>query len=365
MKKRKIGWGIFFLLCLGLIGFFSFRLYGEKQMEKIPSMSLQEVLVSSLKGNKEGKITLGIYDQGKIDIRMFGQDGKEIPYKKHRYEIGSISKTLTGLMIKKAEEEGLLSIEDPIDKYIDLPKRDHYPSIRELLTHTSGYSSYYLEWPMVSNTLEGRNALSCISEDLLLKRLEKTSIPSKEHDFSYSNFAYGVLGQVLEEIYGKEYSPLVNSFLREDLGMKETEVSKMEGDLGKYWFWEEDDSYIPAGALVSNIEDMLKYCRYQLSDDKLAKASQEVLYDNKEVSPMYKALGFTADHVAYSWMVDRDKNRIWHNGATGNYNSYMGFNPKSQKAVVVLSNLGPDEGISATIVGVKTFDALEKGEKIP
>ena len=59
------------------------------------------------------------------------------------------------------------------------------------------------------------------------------------------------------------------------------------------------------------------------------------------------------------WIIDSKNNIIWHNGGTGNYNSYLGFNPETGTAVVVLSNLAPNYRVPATVLGVKLLLELD------
>ena len=59
------------------------------------------------------------------------------------------------------------------------------------------------------------------------------------------------------------------------------------------------------------------------------------------------------DKIGYAWILDSTNNVIWHNGGTGDYNCYLGFNLEQKKAAIVLSNLAPDYKIPATVVGVK------------
>jgi len=70
-------------------------------------------------------------------------------------------------------------------------------------------------------------------------------------------------------------------------------------------------------------------------------------------SAAYKAMGINMDSIGTGWIFDNENGIIWHNGGTGSYNSYIGFNPDCQSAVVVLSNLPPDYRIPATVVGIK------------
>ena len=71
-------------------------------------------------------------------------------------------------------------------------------------------------------------------------------------------------------------------------------------------------------------------------------------------------MNIRADAMGLSWVIDEKNNCIWHNGATGNYNSYLGFCPETQTAVVVLSNLPPDYRIPATVAGTKLLEELQE-----
>ena len=74
---------------------------------------------------------------------------------------------------------------------------------------------------------------------------------------------------------------------------------------------------------------------------------------------MYKTMGIHMDEIGMSWILDSKNNIIWHNGGTGNYNSYLGFNPETGTAVVVLSNLAPNYRVPATVLGVKQLLELD------
>ena len=60
------------------------------------------------------------------------------------------------------------------------------------------------------------------------------------------------------------------------------------------------------------------------------------------------------------WIIDNENDFIWHNGGTGHYNSYLGFCPETGTAVVVLSNLSPNDRIPATVLGIKQLQELNK-----
>lgn len=60
-----------------------------------------------------------------------------------------------------------------------------------------------------------------------------------------------------------------------------------------------------------------------------------------------------------AWILDKEKGVIWHYGGTGDYNCYFGFNPETDIAVVVLSNLSPGYKVPATVLGIKALDELK------
>ena len=59
-------------------------------------------------------------------------------------------------------------------------------------------------------------------------------------------------------------------------------------------------------------------------------------------------------------IIDKENGFIWHNGGTGHYNSYLGFSPETETAVVILSNLSPNDRIPATVLGIKLLQELNQ-----
>ena len=56
----------------------------------------------------------------------------------------------------------------------------------------------------------------------------------------------------------------MNDFIKNDLKLENTEVAKLNGNLNNYMNWKQDDGYIPAGAIISNISDMAEYLNMYL-----------------------------------------------------------------------------------------------------
>lgn len=331
--------------------------YAKSQMSKIPGLSFQDALEYSTKNNDNAVITVGVIKDGSASYTVYGANGKVLPQEKHTYEIGSLTKTFTAAMISKAVREGKIDLSAAIDQYITLPEGNSYPTIEELLTHTSGYKGYYFERPMISNVIHDRNDFHGITKEMVISKAGEISLPG-EYGFKYSNYGYAVLGVVLENVYGSDYKTLMNQFLQTELGLSNTQISEQNGDLGKYWDWSGDDAYLSAGAITSDIEDMLAYAQMQLDKYEYFADCQVSLKAINATSEQYKMMGINLDEIGMAWIIDNEKDIIWHNGGTDDYNSYLGFDPKTGIAVVVLSNLPPSYRIPATVLGIKVLDEL-------
>ena len=262
-------------------------------------------------------------------------------------------------MISRARQEGKIDINATIDRYLALPEGNVYPTIEELLTHTSGYKAYYFESPMIANFFKGRNDFYGITKDMVSSKAGKLSLPKESYEFNYSNYGYAVLGLVLEEVYESDYTTLMNEYVREELQLSNTHISDQSGVLGKYWDWNGDDAYLSAGALTSDIADMLAYAQLQLDKYEYFADCHGSLKEINAGTEQYEMMGINMDEIGMAWIIDKENGIIWHNGGTGNYNSYLGFNPETGVAVVVLSNLPPNYRIPATVLGIKAIAELE------
>lgn len=334
------------------------------RMSLIPAMSFNEMLAYTTQNRPDALISVGIIRDGQVEFLLHGANGRILPSVEHVYEIGSITKTFTTALLAKAIQAGRVELADSIDRYLDLPQQDYYPDFQRLVTHTSGYKGHYFEWQMASNFLQRQsNDFYGISTQALCDRLDKISLADKVYPFVYSNFGIAVVGSALAEIYGQEFTPLLQEFIASDLGLAHTSVASASGDLSGYWNWQPDDAYIPAGAILSTIGDMLQYLQLHL-DTALPYLALELEQQEPvaAINKRHESLGIRIDAVANGWMIDSQNNIIWHNGATSNFNSYLAFDREKQLGVVILSNLPPHYRIPATVMGVKLMTTLQAEE---
>lgn len=334
-------------------------IYGKAQMGKVPGLTFEDALNYTTQGKPDTRITVGVIRDGQASFTVYGEDARVLPAENHTYEIGSLTKTMTASLVSKAVDDGLISLDSSIDAYLSLSDGKRYPTVAELLTHTSGYNGYYFEAPMIGNFFAGRNSFCGVSRDSVLAKCKSLDMNRNSYSFTYSNYGYAVLGLVLEAVYEKDYTSLLNEYVQNDLGMTATKISEQDGDLDHYWDWRENDAYLSAGAVTSNIEDMLRYAQLQLDENPVFARCHRSLKTIDASSESYKTMGIHMDEIGMAWIMDKENGFIWHNGGTGHYNSYLGFDPENRTAVVILSNLAPNDRIPATVLGVKKLLELK------
>jgi len=320
--------------------------------EDIAEMSGIEMIEYTTKGVKKAVVTVGIVQNGQMSYRVYGENGKELSHEEHIYEIGSITKTFTTSLLSKAISENKASLDNSINMFLNLSMEDYYPTIKRLITHTSGYKSSYYEGFVFTGFFNLKTSFYYITDKILLNRIRIINLENRDYPFLYSNFGMAVVGLILESIYNEDYTPLMNSYIKNDLGLNNTKISDGSGDLSNYWLWEEGNSYIPAGAIISTITDMMVYAKMQIEETpSYLNLSHSVLAEVNATPSNYAKLGIRMDAVGAGWMIDTVNNIIWHNGGTGNYNCYLGFDKTKRIAVVVLSNMATDFRLNATVAG--------------
>ena len=167
----------------------------------VPSASIAVV--------KGGKI---VYLQAYGDARL---DPKLAATPEMQYSVGSISKQFTAAAILLLQEQGKLSLDDPVSKYVPGLTRGNEVSIRQLLSHTSGYQDYwpqdYVMQPMLQPT----------SAQQILDRWAKIPLDfDPGTKWQYSNTNYVIAGLIVEKVAGMPMLQLLHQRVFGPLGMK-------------------------------------------------------------------------------------------------------------------------------------------------
>jgi D-alanyl-D-alanine carboxypeptidase len=132
-----------------------------------------------------------------------------------RYSVGSISKQFTAAAILMLQQEGKLSIDDPVGKYIPGLTRGDEVTIREILSHTSGYQDYYAEDYTMTPMLEPTTAQHII-DTWAKKPLDFE--PGTEWQYSNTNFV--IAGAIVEKVSGEPLFQFLSERIFRPLGMK-------------------------------------------------------------------------------------------------------------------------------------------------
>jgi hypothetical protein len=150
----------------------------------------------------------------------------------------------------------------------------------------------------------------------------------------------GLLGFMITRVGEKPYSKLTEELITKPLGMNHTYISGMRTEKPmasgyadkmpmKAWTWNDQSVITGAGGIVSNAEDMMKYLVAQLSTTSPQANAFALTHEPKSAAGKMK--------IGYGWHI-RDENLVWHNGGTGGFRSFAGFDKTKNKAVVILTN---------------------------
>ncbi|WP_445425468.1 serine hydrolase domain-containing protein [Alishewanella sp. HL-SH06] len=250
------------------------------------------------------------------------------------FEIGSLSKPLTALAIIKQLQQGKWQLDTPLAQQSPLPElAAHLYTLAELLTHRSGLPRLPANLPLDDLS----NPYASYDEAALKAALANTEFAEKA--FSYSNFGYGLLGFLAEQQAKMPYASVMHQQVLQPLGMKTAGVQTGKQsfkDLASGYAISTDtvpnwqfDSLAGAGAVVASIEDMATMLRHIFQHHAKDKALQQWL----TALPTTEQPAMTP-----GWMLT-EQNWLWHNGQTAGFFSLVIFDLKTEKGLVLLTNI--------------------------
>ncbi len=270
------------------------------------------------------------------------------------FEIGSITKTFTGLLLAQMVEQRKVTLDEPVRELLPPGKvtKPAGPEITllDLITHHSGLP----RMPDNFQPTDPTNPYADYDASNLYAFLAKHGVAKPaDAPFLYSNLGAGLLGQALADRAGTSYATLIAEEITGPLGMPNTVVSLsaaqqpelIQGHTAQHrpmraWDFR---ALAGAGSLRSTAADMLTYLQANLQPKKLT----EPLHETTDARTLSAALMMShqpradagpAMRIAFAWLYDPATGDYWHNGATGGYSSYAFFNPKGNYGGVVLLN---------------------------
>jgi len=264
--------------------------------------------------------------------------GEQAPDENSQYEIGSITKAFTDLLLAEMVEMEKVSYDTTIGDLLgeDFAFRNAAVAditLLQLATHRSGL-------PRMPGDFAPSNQLDPYAgydSKALLKSLSTTRDKQPLGNYySYSNFGVGVLGYLLGQVHGGGYAEALTELVVEPLGLSRTSFARAENSVTAFsggqavsdWTI---DGMAGAGALRSTTGDLAKFAQVQLGEAENPFAHD--LADDRQV--LSEAGGFEITRV---WHVGKaaDGDIFWHNGGTGGFQSFFGFKPETGEAVAII-----------------------------
>ncbi|MFI1988389.1 serine hydrolase domain-containing protein [Actinoplanes sp. NPDC020271] len=135
-----------------------------------------------------------------------------------RFRIGSVTKTFTAVLVMQARDDGLLDLDQPVSRYLDVPAHGD-ATIRRLLSHTAGYQRE--PYGDVWDTLIAPDDTRMLAE---LDRAERV-LPEARR-YHYSNLGVAVLGQLVARLRGGTWAEILTQRILEPLGLAHTTVDR-------------------------------------------------------------------------------------------------------------------------------------------
>ena len=280
---------------------------------------------------------------------------------KDQFQIGSLSKSFTGLLILKLSERGLLNLDDPVVKHLDWFEYENEEisdkiTIKNLLYQTSGLT-----------TNMGRNFLKENSKNIRenlahqLKRLKLETPPNNL--FEYSNLNYQLLGYIIEEVTKDSYGNVLKEEITDPFSMASTTGFVTSHFVQGYQYflyfpiipikpnYHKDN--IPVGYISSTASDMGQYLTKLMNsyngieNTVINQKTSIALFEPNPLNNRNYAMGwFNGTHSKYK--------TFGHTGGTQSFSTTMVIIPEINRNIIVLTNVFSDP----TSIGRGILDIL-------
>lgn len=274
-------------------------------------------------------------------------EGRPVVSPQTLFEIGSITKTFTGILLADAVCRGRVGLDDPVAGFLPAKYAEDLPAesplrmitLEQLATHTSGL-------PRIPADLaaggDPDDPYAHYTTEKMFRYVSGLAAPDLEKPggMSYSNLGFGLLGAILEQIAGEPYEDLVARVIFEPLGMENSFVQRTRDALpeessplfatghsrGKAVPAWRIDAHCGAGAIVSSAEDMLRYAEAHLTGNGPAELQEAI-----RLATQTRQGG-----MGLGWFVD--DSRLFHDGGTGGFRSRLEIDREKKTALLMMKN---------------------------
>lgn len=300
----------------------------------MPSSDPAEIFAARAAFVPGSTIAWGLLDRGEIVVGSTDPEHDPV-----RYQIGSVTKVMTGSLLAVLAGRGTVGLETRIGDILGLPLPKAVAEITlvEIATHTAGLPRL----PASMQAPDPGDPYASFDRDALrgfVAELQTGAIVDGRGSFDYSNFGVALLGALLAVAAGRPYEQLLSEELFVPLGMEDTFVATpdeqrlvprgMNADSVRVPSWT-FGAFAPAGGVVSNVADLLAFALALLhGSSPLARALRAATVPQHVLSH--------GPTVGLCWMCD-DALR-WHNGQTFGHHAMLAVDTDERRAAVALWN---------------------------
>jgi len=258
------------------------------------------------------------------------------------FQIGSVTKVFTGLLLADMVQRGEVQLDDPASRYlpssVKMPERGRPITLLDLSKHWSALPSMPTNFSLQASP----NPYEAYSVEQLYQCLSSYQLPREPGTQAYSNLGVALLGRLLARHAGMEYEALLTQRVLAPLGLNSTSMTLSADQRrrlapGHDRFLRPVETWnllaMPAsGALRSTANDLLTFLAFNLGQGDSSLHSAMVF----QRTPM-RALGWGASRLEGEAVYG-------HEGGKEGYRSAVVFNPRAMTGVVVLTNARTDDG---------------------
>jgi CubicO group peptidase (beta-lactamase class C family) len=320
--------------------------FGQSKQDKKLSKNLDELIPKRFTEISPGCVVMVVKNDKVIYRKAFGLANTELNISMQPamlFRIGSMTKQYTAIAVLKLVEQGKISLQDSVQKYIkDFPSKGYTITIENLLTNTSGIKDYLSEISSPSKqkeTYTPKDGVDYIKDEPLNFK------PGSNYRYSNSNFY--LLGYIIEMVTEETYEKYLQENVLDKAGLRNTfyinpkvnipnmpqGYSKFDGKVEKAALQPIDIMY-SAGGLVSNADDIYKWHQALYNHQLVTKETLD-----KATTP-FKFPDGTFSEYGYGWFIKNidGSKAIEHSGSTDGFQSDEIYLPNENVFVVALYN---------------------------